>query len=50
MFVKSVVGMSKENNDYVKVLGKIADYENLEKNSKYYKEQMKLDDKMNWLN
>ena len=30
-FVKSVIGMSKENNDYIKVLEKIADYENLEK-------------------
>ena len=41
-FVKSVIGMSKENNDYIKVLGKIADYENLEKNTKYLNEQVKL--------
>ena len=41
-FVKSVIGMSKENNDYIKVLEKIADYENLEKNTKYFNEQVKL--------
>ena len=32
MFVKSVVGISKENYDPVQILAKIADYENLEKN------------------
>ena len=31
-FVKSVIGMSKENHDSVKILAKIADYENLENN------------------
>ena len=31
MFVKSVVGMSKENYDYVQVLAKIAEHEKLEK-------------------
>jgi hypothetical protein len=36
MFVKSVVGISKENHDPVQILAKIADYENLEKNSIYY--------------
>ena len=41
-FVKSVIGMSKENNDYIKVLEKIADYENLEKSTKYFNEQVKL--------
>ena len=41
-FVKSVIGMSKENNDYIKVLEKIADYENLEKSTKYFDEQVKL--------
>ena len=41
-FVKSVIGMSKENYDYFKVLEKIADYENLEKDSGYYKEEIKL--------
>ena len=42
MFVKSVVGISKENHDPVKILAKIADYENLEKSSRNYKEQIKL--------
>ena len=32
MFVKSVVGISKENYDHVQILAKIADHENLEKN------------------
>jgi hypothetical protein len=41
-FVKCVVGISKQNYDPVKVLAKIADYENLEKNSNYYKEEVKL--------
>ena len=40
MFVKSVVGMSKENYDYVQILAKIADHENLEKISRYYKEEI----------
>ena len=35
--LNSVVGMSKENYDYVQVLAKIADHEKLEKDSKYYK-------------
>ena len=42
MFVKSVVGISKENYDPVQILAKIADYENLEKNSRNYKEQIQL--------
>lgn len=42
MFVKSVVGISKENYDPVQILTKIADYENLEKNSRYYNEQVNL--------
>jgi hypothetical protein len=41
-FVKSVVGISKENHDPVKILAKIADYENLENNSRQYNEQIKL--------
>jgi hypothetical protein len=40
MFVKSVVGISKENHDPVQILAKIADYENLEKNSIYYTEKV----------
>ncbi len=40
--VKSVIGMSKENHDYIKVIEKIADYENLEKSTKYFNEQVKL--------
>jgi len=39
-FVKCVVGISKENHDPVKVLTKIADYENLEKNLRFYKEEI----------
>ena len=35
-FVKSVVGISKENYDPVQVLAKIADYENLEKNTRIF--------------
>ena len=42
MFVKSVIGISKENNDYYQMLAKIADYENLEKNLEYYKEEINL--------
>ena len=40
MFVKSVVGMSKENYDYVQVLAKIAEHEKLEKDLDYYKEEI----------
>jgi hypothetical protein len=39
-FVQCVVGISKENHDPVKVLTKIADHENLEKNLRYYNEQI----------
>ena len=31
MFVKSVVGMSRENYNYVQILAKIAEHEKLEK-------------------
>ncbi len=41
-FVKCVVGISKENYNPVQVLVKIANYENLEKNSSYYNEQVNL--------
>ena len=41
VFVQSVVGIAKENHDPVKVLAKIANYENLEKNSIFYNEQIK---------
>ena len=41
-FVKCVVGISKENYNPVQILEKIADYENLEKNSRYYNEQVNL--------
>ena len=41
-FVKCVVGISKHNYNRAKILKKIADYENLEKNSKYYNEQVDL--------
>jgi hypothetical protein len=40
MFVRSVVGMSKENNDYVQILAKIAEHEKLEKDLDYYKEEI----------
>jgi hypothetical protein len=40
VFVKSVVGMSKENYDYVQVLAKIAEHEKLEKDLDYYKEEI----------
>ena len=40
MFVKSVVGISKENHDPFQILAKIADYENLEKNLIYYTEKV----------
>ena len=39
-FVQCVVGISKENHDPVKVLTKIADHENLEKNLRYYNDQI----------
>jgi hypothetical protein len=42
MFVQSVVGIAKENHDPLQVLAKIADHENLEKNSRYYNEQINL--------
>ena len=41
-FVKSVIGIARENHDPVQILAKIADYENLEKNAKYYKEVVNL--------
>ena len=41
-FVKCVVGISKENYNPAQILNKIADYENLEKNSRYYNEQVNL--------
>jgi hypothetical protein len=40
MFVKSVVGMSKENYDYDQVLAKISEHEKLEKDLDYYKEEI----------
>jgi hypothetical protein len=39
-FVKCVVGIAKENYNHVQILEKIADYENLEKNSRYYNDQV----------
>ena len=42
LFVKSVVGISKENYDIKQMLAKIADYENLKKNLDYYKEENNL--------
>ena len=50
MFVKSVVGISKENYDFIQILAKIADHENLEKDLDYYKEEINLVRKMNLLN
>jgi hypothetical protein len=41
-FVKCVVGVSKENYNHVQILSKMADYETLEKNSRYYNEQVNL--------
>jgi hypothetical protein len=41
-FVKCVVGVLKENYNHVQILSKIADYETLEKNSRYYNEQVNL--------
>lgn len=40
--VKCIVGISKENYNSVQILTKITDYENLEKNSRYYMEQVNL--------
>ena len=40
MFVKSVVGMSRENYDYVQILAKIAEHEKLERDLDYYKEEI----------
>ncbi|HEX6294778.1 MAG TPA: helix-turn-helix domain-containing protein [Nitrososphaeraceae archaeon] len=39
-FVKSVVGMSRANYDYVQILDKIAEHEKLEKDLDYYKEEI----------
>ena len=41
-FVKCVVGITKENYNHAQILKKITDYENLEKNSRYYNEQVDL--------
>jgi hypothetical protein len=41
-FVKCVIGISKENYNPVQILEKIADYKNLERNSRYYNEQVNL--------
>jgi hypothetical protein len=41
-FVKCVVGISKANYNLAQILKKIADYENLEKCSRYYNEQVDL--------
>jgi hypothetical protein len=41
-FVKCVIGISKENYNPVQIVTKIADYKNLEKNSRYYNEQVNL--------
>ena len=41
-FVKCVVGISKEGHNAVQVLGKIANYENLEKNLTNFNEEVKL--------
>jgi hypothetical protein len=41
-FVKCVVGISKRKYDPVHIVETIADYENLEKSSKYYNEQVNL--------
>jgi len=40
MFVKSVVGISKENYDPVQILAKIREHEKLEKDMDYYKEEI----------
>ena len=39
-FVKSVVGMSRANYDYVQIVDKIAEHEKLEKDLEYYKEEI----------
>ena len=41
-FVKCVVGISKEGHNAVQVLAKIANYENLEKNTNRYKSEVNL--------
>jgi hypothetical protein len=40
--VKCIVGISKQNYNPIQILTKITDYENLEKNSRYYNEQVNL--------
>jgi DNA repair exonuclease SbcCD ATPase subunit len=40
LFVQSVVGIAKENHDPVQILAKIANYEILEKNFRYYNEEI----------
>ena len=45
MFVKCVVGMSKENYDSIQVLAKIADYENTRKELNHYKEEINRTEK-----
>ena len=40
--VKCIVGISKQNYNPAQILTKITDYENLEKNSRYYNEQVNL--------
>ncbi|HEX2407495.1 MAG TPA: hypothetical protein VHJ38_09840 [Nitrososphaeraceae archaeon] len=50
-FVQCVVGISKENYDPVKVLTKIEDHESLEKNLRYYNDQVNLKkDELAYLN
>ena len=39
-FVKSVVGMSRENYDYVQIVARIAEHDKLEKDLDYYKEEI----------
>ena len=41
-FVKCVIGIARENHDPVQILTKLADYENLEKKSRYYNEEVNL--------
>jgi hypothetical protein len=41
-YVKGVIGISKENYNPVQILEKIADYKNLERDSRYYNEQVNL--------
>jgi DNA-binding transcriptional MerR regulator len=40
LFVKCVAGVSREGYNAVQIVTKIADYENLEKNLRYYKEEI----------